>query len=281
MKVLKSLTLFSLLLSSFALKAQLVPPKHFVYTQSFSYTYAKSAFRGNSHPLAINNAKQVYYNTAANLFWGLRKNLQLDLELSYSKSALKDSSFADANKDSTAEGFNKFLIGLKRKLYQKKQYILMARLAYQHPIKTTPKAPLFISLNDFSQDILLTFDNNFKFKRFSLITQTSYIHRFGDIGDQLNINISAPVSLNQKFTLTPGLGLLHTFSGLDIDSPEFSTFPGRLPFDLKRERHITLQQGVNYTFTPKTWGGVVYSQKIWGENSNKGRSLGAYYGRFF
>lgn len=230
-----------------------------------------------------NPATQHFLTLSANFLAGLGKNFQLESKISWTRSEMLGGGMDDSPRGSSNSYFNEFRLGLAHETFSFESIDLGFYFNYKHPGKRTPRAPMFVALNDFSEDLTLGTRLNWFHGYFSLHWDLAYIKRMGPPADQFSLQLNTPISFFRYWDFGLGATWLHTFSGLDLASSSFTEFANEryFPFDHKRERFLGWQIFVNKNLSERILVGLLYSRKIWGRNTNRGLTLQGSWGCFF
>lgn len=227
---------------------------------------------------------------------GLPWDMQLDLRLEYRSSVIRNGQHPNEKagaEDAAVSGISDQGFMLKKELWSfKNKYWLDGGIGYSTPADTSPDEDTFIAISDYAAKTKLAVYNKFKFGNWYfdlnvtrvMRSATSDLSSEGYPADQTKVELYVPVVHGGNLTLTTGLVMVTTDNGPDIGDEEWAELVGDLehpPFYAAKEAYNAFVVSINYVYKPNHWIYAFNSDKFWGRNTDRSRTMGIGYGVYF
>ena len=263
-----------------------------VFSADVSYTSADKLWMGNESDLDFGGAKTAYYNYAVEYKRGIKWGLQLDGRLGYTVSRINDGAFSDATESNGNDSISEISLKVTKNLHKNSVHDLDIYFKYRHPgSDSDPTAPAFLAVNDFSSHMVLGLADTFTITNsFLLNVDLSYIKRshadsldaFELPADQIDFKLNAPIYINEKLMIFPGVAFRHTMSGPGLSTSGFNSISAQAgvpAFFAARERFFGYLLGASY-YMPNLNSGLGFSvfKKASGQNTDQSTTMSVSWG---
>lgn len=279
------ISLFMLLVSISAL-GSILPKKTKIIRFGTSFTESNSLWVGENLGDFTNDSKRTAVSSTLLYAIGLGKGWQMDLDIAYAKTKLRNGDMADAKKGDSESGLSNISFTAKKKIKNRNsRYSLVTEFGFAAPGSSNDfeSEEMFLAITDGANKLFLGSHHNYRFsKMFALNLHLRYIHKIeARKPDQLTANLGLNINF-KKFGLIPFVNYLHSFGGIDISTDPNSTFAqrgnqigqGRLPFSQRDERILGFGVNSYFVLSSKWILDGFYQFTADGKNTDRATNVG-------
>lgn len=247
--------------------------------------HQKSEYRGSALLGDDNRGRRNYYVSGVEYWRGFGNGFQGALNISYGVVKQYNAPILGAKRGQSVTDISDIGLRIDKSIYKVRRHEFFVSLRYSHPGKKGIRHPEFLSFNDFTETLSLAIFADINISKWVLNPLFKYKKALSSFAnDQYIFELKSLYRWNSRLSFGPGIDHLYTFGGFDVADSGFNAHfarTGFIPVWNKHEKAWGLSVSGNYVLTSK-WNIDSYiHQRVRGNNTDIGTTIGAGVGYLF